>query len=148
MTVKELKEILDTIPDYQENIDININVATEFEDNEVLLTVLKLHLNRVVLFADDLYDYIVKEECCHDIPREDIPDYVRIFDNDEARADRYTVVIGNGVYSMCESPFHPQGICQYCNELNKMPDDLSHLGKEICFSALNEDVQQAIKDRC
>jgi len=41
---------------------------------------------------------------------------ITIYDNGGATLDRYTVIIGTGVYSMSINALSPQGVNQYCCE--------------------------------
>lgn len=47
----------------------------------------------------------------------------RYFDNGGQTIDRYTIIIGSGVYGMSENPTHAQGFNQYCGEVEEF--DLS-----------------------
>lgn len=97
------------------------------------------------------------------IPNE-VPRYVRIYDNGGETADRYTVVFtkkrmnkgcfappyhrGQFLYiGMGGSPFHPQGFCQHgeSQELIDRPTS-SHLGKRIKFDDLPDDCKKVVLD--
>ena len=73
---------------------------------------------------------------------------VTIYDNDGKTLDRYTVVLKDGsVYGMSADPFHPQGFCQFCGDLDQHTQGLSHCGRLIKFVDLPEAVKLAIRQR-
>ena len=75
---------------------------------------------------------------------------IRIFDSGESYADRYTVVINEhdgstSVYGMGDTPYHPQGFCQYVGDY--VHDEWLLTQEEIDIDDVNSDVQTAILDR-
>lgn len=84
----------------------------------------------------------------------DIPRWIRIYDNLGETFDRYTVVF-TGRYKgrdgichylgMSENPYHPQGFGQH-GESQDVIDrpKYGHLGKKIKFTDLPEDCQRAV----
>ncbi len=71
-----------------------------------------------------------------------------VYDDEGNDLDRYTVIIGDSVYSMSENAHSPQGVNLYCGERNEFPDDVSHFGKIVATESLPEEVKKAIQDRC
>jgi len=77
---------------------------------------------------------------------------LRIWDTGDINLDRYTVVWPDGGYLNMEAhPFHPQGVCQHGEGAQYDPvhrliggNLYSYLGKEIQFSNLPEDCQEAV----
>ena len=86
-----------------------------------------------------------------------IPRWIRCYDDRGKTIDRYTVVFTNVgktdhaargycyYVGMSGSPFHPQGFCQH-GEHTTMIDRprSSHLGKRITFLELPSDCQQVV----
>lgn len=81
-----------------------------------------------------------------------VPRYVRCYDNGGESFDRYTVVFtkktdrGHSQYvAMSSNPFHPQGFYQH-EESFEFIDKPSyrHLGKKISFEQLPADCQTAV----
>jgi len=84
------------------------------------------------------------------------PRWIRIYDNGDTTADRYTVVfankgpgrmpLGHVMYlGMSAAPFHPQGFCQHGE--SKEPIDwprYGHLGRKIGWDDLPTDCQRAV----
>jgi hypothetical protein len=56
-------------------------------------------------------------------------DKVRVFDNKGETFDRYTVIIGNAVFTMSDNPTSPQGVNMYCGELSEF--DTRSFGTEL-----------------
>lgn len=72
----------------------------------------------------------------------------RYFDNGGQTIDRYTIIIGSGVYGMSENPTHAQGFNQYCGEVEEFDlSDNEGVGQAIEWGELPEDVQKAILAR-
>ena len=69
---------------------------------------------------------------------------VRVFEK-SARdvADFYMVVIDNSVYSMSENPLSPQGVNQYCGELEDF--DILVFGEEL--DCIPKELEKAIAER-
>jgi hypothetical protein len=73
---------------------------------------------------------------------------VDVYDSgSKAGIDRYTVIIGDSVYGMSESPTTPNGFNQYCGELSGLSPNLLLGTKQVDFRNLNEKVQRAIYER-
>ena len=82
-----------------------------------------------------------------------------IWDNGGVSVDRYTVVTTNGdMIGFSTDPFYPPGFNQYvgkyynevCETISDRPiqeEDFSHLGKELQYEDLPEQVQEAIAQR-
>ena len=68
---------------------------------------------------------------------------VRVFDNQGETFDRYTVVIGNSVFTMSENPISPQGFNSYCGELSDF--DLRSFGVEL--PTVPESIVSAVEGR-
>lgn len=73
---------------------------------------------------------------------------IKIYDNNGKTCDRYTVVFldekekAKNTYTciaMSETPFHPQGFCQYSTAMLGR-----HLGKKIEFKDLPSDCQKVV----
>ena len=62
--------------------------------------------------------------------------------------DRYTVVIEKGIFAMSNQPNHPQGVNQFCGDLDgKDPPLTKAWGKQVDISDLPQTVQEAINQR-
>lgn len=88
---------------------------------------------------------------------DDVPRYIRCYDNQEPGTERYTVVYtgnyrhktqGSHLFvGMNESPFHPLGIGQHGE--SQLPLDkptYSHLGKKITFHDLPHQCKELVRD--
>ena len=67
------------------------------------------------------------------------------YDNNGITFDRYTIIIGEDVYTMSANPSHPQGFNQYCcktSELHLYPTD-----RRVRIKDLPKEVQRAIRQR-
>lgn len=71
---------------------------------------------------------------------------VIVYDNGGKTADRYTVFVGDSVYTMCDKPLSPQGFNQYAGNTGEIKQGV-HLGKKVKISDLSDDVQAAIRQR-
>lgn len=85
---------------------------------------------------------------------------VAILDNGGKTYDRYTVFFEEAFdvpkydenygpfsycYGMSESPFHPQGFCCFAGEYSyRGPESWEHIGHEVEFDSLPEQVKRAI----
>lgn len=70
---------------------------------------------------------------------------VRIFDNGGQTADRYTVIIGDSVFTMSENAMWPQGVNMYAGEVSELPGAMD--GTEISLEEVPEEVKRAIDQR-
>jgi len=85
----------------------------------------------------------------------EVPKYIRVYDNGGKSFDRYTVVFtgrykyrnGCDYLGMSEHPFHPQGFGQHewSQDIIDRPT-YGHLGKKIKFQALPPDCQKVVVD--
>ena len=67
---------------------------------------------------------------------------VKVLDNGGQTFDRYTVVIGDDVYSMSKDPLYSQGFNQYVGTIREI--DLKQRGRETYYDELPEEVIKAI----
>lgn len=74
------------------------------------------------------------------------PTTIKIFDNNGATLDRYTILIGSSVFAMNEEPLSANGFDQYCGEIEDLPN-VGKNQKEIPISSLCPEVRQAIELR-
>jgi hypothetical protein len=81
-----------------------------------------------------------------------VPRYVRCYDNNGESFDRFTVVFTKKTYkghsqyvAMSSNPYHPQGFYQH-GESDGFIDkpSYSHLGKKISFDKFPADCQKAV----
>lgn len=77
----------------------------------------------------------------------------RIFDNGGKTFDRYTILIGRAIFGCSENPTHPQGIGQYCGEMEPERMRATYrkscwLGKRVKFDDLPGEVQTYIDWLC
>jgi len=96
-----------------------------------------------------------KGERIENLMPNDIPKWIRVFDNGGKTFDRYTVVythaqsFGLRGYTagvgMSENPFHPQGFGQHF-EYKKSEYDGKSGGKRITFKELPENCQKLVLD--
>lgn len=70
-----------------------------------------------------------------------------IYDNGGKSLDRYTVIIGKDVFSMCENPLSSQGVNQFIGNIGTDIKPGPNLGKKVLMSSLPLAVQKAIKKR-
>ena len=68
---------------------------------------------------------------------------IRVFESDRDVADFYTVVIDDSVFGMSENPLSPQGVNQYCGELEDF--DILIFGEELDY--IPEELEKAIAER-
>lgn len=81
---------------------------------------------------------------------------IRILDNEGKTLDRYTVIINNEVYTMCDEPLSCMGVNQYSGDIDylgfsNVDDFVTHCEmtghNEITFDDLNDNVCKAIGQR-
>jgi hypothetical protein len=67
----------------------------------------------------------------------------RCYDNQGETFDRYTIVIGESVYTMSHNALSPQGVNMYCCQVG----EVEITDPEIEFSFLPSEVQEAVRRR-
>jgi hypothetical protein len=73
---------------------------------------------------------------------------ISVYDNGGKTADRYTVIIGNDVYSMSDNATAPNGVNMYAGEIGTdvHPDFIKRM-KKVKVNSLPQSVQKAITQR-
>lgn len=69
--------------------------------------------------------------------------HLYIFDNGGETIDRYTVLIGDGVYTMSHNALSPQGVNQFCCTREEL--DCKSL-QDTCTRVQFQDVPTAVQD--
>ena len=69
---------------------------------------------------------------------------MELFDNGGRTFDRYTVILGEDVYTMSEHPLSPDGVNLYGGEIGDTNEDR---GARVVFDDLPAEVQEAIRQR-
>jgi len=70
---------------------------------------------------------------------------VVVYDNGDETMDRYTVIIGNDVYTMSSNPDSPQGVNQYAGTVGSDVKVGKHLGKKL--SSIPGSIKKAVQAR-
>ena len=72
---------------------------------------------------------------------------IKIYDSGDTCIDRYTVIIGNDVYSMSYNADQPNGFNQYCFPVTELSYKYLDKCKRVLIVDLPKGVRNAIKQR-
>jgi hypothetical protein len=72
---------------------------------------------------------------------------VKVYDNNGRTYDRYSVIIGENIFTMSPNALSPQGVNMFARTVEEDEDDFSYLGKRKTFREIPDEVRQAIMKR-